>query len=143
MINIPTRKTSTSATLLDHICTNIFSKPCLSGVSINDISDHLPTFCLIQDEHIEKYNSKIQTRSMKHFNAEIYCEEISTNLPMLADDSNPELRLRNLILQIKGITDKQAPLETLSRRKMKIQLKPWLTKGLLKSISVKNKLYMT
>ena len=83
----------------------------------------------------------MQTRSMKHFNAEMYSEEISNNLLMLADDSDPEIRVRNLMLQIKSITDKHASIETLSRRERKIKLKPWLTKGLLKSISVKNKLY--
>jgi hypothetical protein len=38
------------------------------------------------------------------------------------------------------IIDKHAPLKSISKRKTKQLLKPWITKGLLKSIKVKNKL---
>jgi len=34
-----------------------------------------------------------------------------------------------------------APLKTLSKRQERIKSKPWLTKGLLRSIRTKNKLY--
>ena len=46
-----------------------------------------------------------------------------------------------LIQTLTEVTNKHAPLRKTSRREMKISSKPWLTKGLLKMISVKNKLY--
>ena len=38
-------------------------------------------------------------------------------------------------------TNKHIPLRKLSRKEMKLKSKPWITKGLLKSISTKNKLF--
>ena len=49
LITKPTRFTSTSATNLDHIYTNAIQNLCRSGLLILDISDHLPTFCLIKN----------------------------------------------------------------------------------------------
>ena len=49
LITKPARFTSTSATILDHIYTNAIQNLCRSGVLIFDISDHLPTFCLIKN----------------------------------------------------------------------------------------------
>ena len=43
--------------------------------------------------------------------------------------------------KIQDITNKHAPLRNLTRKEMKLKTKPWLTKGLLKSISIKNKLF--
>ena len=39
------------------------------------------------------------------------------------------------------LIDKHAPLRTASKRKTKQLLKPWITKGLLKSIRIKNRLF--
>ena len=49
LITKPTRFTSTSATNLDHIYSDAIQNLCRSGVLILDISDHLPTFCLIKN----------------------------------------------------------------------------------------------
>ena len=40
-----------------------------------------------------------------------------------------------------NIVNKHAPLKLLSRSEQKQKHKPWITKGLLKSIKHKNKLY--
>ena len=39
------------------------------------------------------------------------------------------------------IIDKNAPFKTLSKREKKLREKPWITKGLLQSIGIKNNLY--
>ena len=53
LINLPTRITSTSSTLIDNIFTNEIDVDISSGILINDISDHLPIFSMI------KYESKV------------------------------------------------------------------------------------
>ena len=40
-----------------------------------------------------------------------------------------------------SITDNNAPIITLSRKESKLRQKPWLTKGILESIRIKNQLY--
>ena len=44
LISLPTRVTSTSATLIDNIFTNDFSSDICSGLIISSISDHFPAF---------------------------------------------------------------------------------------------------
>ena len=49
-----------------------------------------------------------------------------------------------MIFLLNTITDTAntyAPLKALSRKEMKPKAKPWITKGLLKSITTKNKLF--
>ena len=71
LINKPTKITSTSETLLNHIYSNIFHKPCPRGVLESDISDHLPTFCIVQENFAKQNQPKIQVRDKKHFNSEL------------------------------------------------------------------------
>jgi hypothetical protein len=37
--------------------------------------------------------------------------------------------------------NKHAPLKTISKRKLKQSIKPWITKGIRRSINIKNKLF--
>lgn len=46
IITKPTRITNYTATLIDHIYTNN-TKQMISGIATIDISDHLPTFCIV------------------------------------------------------------------------------------------------
>ena len=47
LITKPTRITSHSSTLLDHLYTNMLSKQITSGILTYNISDYLRTFCII------------------------------------------------------------------------------------------------
>ena len=78
---------------------------------------------------------------MKNFDANIHCEEISSSLQSLTVANNQEIHLNSFLTKIQDITNKHAPLRNLIRKEMKLKTKPWLTKGLLKSISIKNKLF--
>ena len=42
LINKPTRITDTSATILDHVWTNLYSENIKTGVLLHSISDHSP-----------------------------------------------------------------------------------------------------
>ena len=48
LINRPSRITEYSATLIDSIFTNNLITDKLSGLIINDVSDHLPAFSIIK-----------------------------------------------------------------------------------------------
>jgi len=49
--------------------------------------------------------------------------------------------LSTLLTSFEYVLNKHDPLKTLSKRQECIKSKPWLTKGLLRSIRTKNKLY--
>ena len=143
LINKPTRITDTSATTLDHIYSNSLHKISVSGVLISDISDHLPTFCVMTSNIQRNLTPKLMIRDMTKFNIEAFSEEISYSLEssFRNRENYPNvviLKIQNVITEI---TNKYAPLRKLSRKEVKSKTKSWLTKGLLKSISTKNKLY--
>ena len=46
LIDKPSRITDSNATLIDNIFTNELNSYITSGLLINDISDHLPVFCV-------------------------------------------------------------------------------------------------
>ena len=49
LINIPTRVSINSATLLDHAYTSLLNSSIVSWVLVTDISDHFPIFSLISN----------------------------------------------------------------------------------------------
>ena len=82
LITKPTRITKSTATLIDNIFTNNLSRTeHLSGILINDISDHLPIFTIteynILDQHgtITESNHystrKISTNSLESFSRKL------------------------------------------------------------------------
>ena len=139
----PTRITNTNKpSLVDNIFTNIFDDP-LSGNILENISyDHLPNFMILNRQNRQK-DKKILKRSIKDFNV---------------DRFNIELLDPDLILQLQNadsanhaydiyhkkylkLLDKHAPRRKLSKKEVKLNKKPWLTTGLMKSISKKRSLY--
>ena len=78
---------------------------------------------------------------MKHFDAEELCVDFNPRLGELKAVNNTDLSMYELIQTLTDVTNKHALLRKMSRKEIKISSKPWLTKDLLKMISVKNKLY--
>ena len=54
---------------------------------------------------------------------------------------NITISTENFISKIKNLINDWTPLKELSNAKQKLQNKPWITKGILKSIKNKNKQY--
>ena len=82
-------------------------------------------------------------RDMKKFNVEAFSEDVNNKLEYLSDSPNddPNTEIHNILSAITETTNLLAPLKKLSRNKMRIKAKPWLTKDLLEFISTKNKLF--
>ena len=55
--------------------TNSLHKVAVAGVLILDISDHLPTFGVIQGNACKNYLPRKVTGDMKNFNVESFCED--------------------------------------------------------------------
>ena len=47
----------------------------------------------------------------------------------------------NILVGVIDIINNNAPIITLSRKESKLRQKPWLTKGIIESIRIKNQLY--
>ena len=108
LINKPTRITDTSATTLDHIYSNSLHKISVSGVLISDISDHLPTFCVMTSNIERNLTPKLRIREMKKFNIEAFSEEISNSLESSFRnyENDPNVIILKILNVITEITNK-------------------------------------
>lgn len=75
VITKPTRITAHAATLIDHIYINT-AADIISGIELIDISDHRPTFCIV-DVSVNHPRNKIQLRDYTHFSQELYRQDIN------------------------------------------------------------------
>ena len=144
----PTRITSTSSTLLDHIITNITQNTLLPGILRSDLSDHFPTFCFILlDSKPFKITVNKKIRSLNKFKPEDYVQELALKLDQFfshlpeVSSTNFDAIFKEFYHIIKTITNTHAPLKLLPRKQKRLNSKPWITKGILISIKCKKKLY--
>ena len=154
IISLPTRVTDTSATLIDHIITNDCKNSIFPGIIKTDLSDHYPIFCTIdaaaRDRTSNNKSKKpIFQRDLIDFDSDTFCHHLHESLCEFFNnncDVNPS-NFNNLFSDciniIKSIINFHAPLKKLSRKQLKLKLKPWITKGLLVSIKHKQQLYKT
>ena len=68
LISKPTRVTTSSATLIDHMYTNDITSSHHSAIIINDVADQFGTFCIFQGKLKKSKPSKIKKRSFKQSN---------------------------------------------------------------------------
>ena len=76
VITKPTRITSHTATLIDHIYTNASTDQIIPGIVTTDISDHLPTFCFIRIQ-IAGLKPKKFFRDYSNFDSQTYLNDIN------------------------------------------------------------------
>ena len=145
IIASPTRVSSTTSTLIDHIYTNCTSNTIHAGVIETDVSDHFPEFVLFQNCSFVEKHKPIQriVRTFKHFDIESFHSDLSNvNWEQIYkyDDVNVAYTaFYNILIQI---CDKHAPfiLYNASRKKH-IPKSPWISTGIIKSINKKHNLY--
>ena len=143
MITKPTRITSHSATLIDHIYTNKQNIKATSGIIIADVSDHFGIFTsikLLQNKNKYKSIPK-QSRSFSQDNihlfntilAKIDYSPVTESLcPNVSYDKFTELYLKAF--------NTAFPLKQVKLSKKILKRSPWMTNGLLKSSVTKSKL---
>ena len=140
----PTRITSHSNTLIDNIFSNVIDPDIISGNLTATISDHLPQFAIIPNMFgifVSKYVSNIYNWSK--FDQENFILDyfsIGWEDLLKIDDRNADNSTKIYLNKINVLLDTYAPLKRINKYKLKLKSKPWITLGLQKSISVKNKL---
>ena len=58
VIDRPTCVTQQSATLIDNIFTSQTSRSLTGGTVVDDVSDHMPIFCLVKSINMMQYDEK-------------------------------------------------------------------------------------
>ena len=89
-------------------------------------------------------------RNLQKFNCQTFCDDLDDaieNFFQSNNDINPNnfssKLFSDFVKVVHEAIDFYASYEKLSRKQVKLKLKPWLTKGLLTSTKHKQKLYIT
>ena len=144
-ITSPTRLTSRSQTLIGNIFSSVINDDCVAGSLISPISDHHAQFLIISNYRITQNSKKdIYQRTFKHFSSKRFItdlEKVNWDNILNVSEGNVNKSFQNFSNKITDILDKHVPITKLSLKEMKSSNKPWLTKGILKSINKKNAIY--
>ena len=140
----PTRITSHSKTLIDNIFTNVILPDSLFGNLRATISDHLPQSLIVPNIFSDPPSKKpnIYERDWSNFDQENFIlDYLSINWyeTLKTEEQNIDYSAEIFLNKINKLLDNFAPLKRINKYKLKFKSKPWITPGLQKSISVKNK----
>ena len=140
-ITLPTRITHNTATLIDHIYTNIPPNKTLAGTLTTDISDHFSNFIFITTKLRKSHPKYVTYRpfnktALAKFNEELIDTDFSE---VYIDD--PSAAYSNFISKITYLRDKHMPITTKRFNKYKHKTNPWISKGILNSLRTKDLLF--
>ena len=140
----PTRYTNSHRpTLIDNIFINSLDLEATSGNLIAKVTDHMPNFALIKINVSKNRAVNIVKRDFRNFDESKFVDDVKEINFNSFDSPSSNLDAKYDCFQncILNAIQKHAPLKPLSKKQRKQRRKPWITNGILKSISIKNKLY--
>ena len=126
--------------LVDNIFSNSIEM-CTSGNLYDKISDHLPSFVIVANVKNKPKPKKIKRRNMKNFVPGDFQADLLLVLRQIEKVKDAETSFQYFHEKYLAIVDKHAPFQTLTRKQHELELKPWITKGILTSTRVKAKLF--
>ena len=136
LINKPTRVTSSSATILDHVWTNIYSHVIKAKILLHIVSDRMPLFtCFKTYQHKRIHNSKIRifnSQNINHFHNTL---NSTFNINVALRESDPNLVYKLFINHYYKVFDAYFPQPT------KTHFDSWFDKDLQLVMYEKEKLF--
>lgn len=142
LISRPTRIAKHSATLLDHIFTNVLENNIESGIFLSDISDHFGVFQIINSEI--KVSSTVQQDYRRIFNdanVNSFITDVqNTDWDILKNIDSANDAYNEFSNIITNSLNKNIPLQKVKPKVRKLR-KPWITLGLATSCKTKSRLY--
>lgn len=137
VIEVPTRVTLSTSTVLDLIITNTEKQNVHAGTLVCDISDHLPIFAFVNETHLNaecefpraRYQ-RIDVNTLECFRDKIR----ATNWEGVLSHTDADSAYEALIDKLKSSYENCFPFLYHRKRKAK---KPWVTADLLQKIKMK------
>ena len=164
-ITLPTRLTDTSNTLIDNVFANSAKFEAVSGILINNISDHQAIFTIITIPRerviihtnissnnqttytVKKLSSGTKPKAIftppnRKLDIDMFCEDVRINLVANTDNSFDESdNYKRLVKSIGDAQKKQIDSKRFKYNKYRHKKCKWITFGLLKSIEFRDNLY--
>ena len=153
IVNLPTRITPTSQTIIDHIFTNDSVSVITPGIFKYQISDHRPIFCTLTDTKLKTSGIKASytLRNTSSLDRQNFLNDLNDallpvthNFTLLTPDkqyNNFDAYFTKVITALSEMIDQNASLHSVSRKQKRLQHSPWITKGTVISIKTKQNLY--
>ena len=140
-LNIPTRVTTHSNTVIDHIFTNILDKFIESGTIDVDISDHKATFVFFENLKLKfKYIHDSHYFNFRKYRYEEFEHKLKeVDWSKITENTEPNPAYDEFCKVFYGLS--KCYVDEKSNSKAKKIKKPWVTSALLISINTKYKLY--
>ena len=140
----PTRITNTNKpSLVDNIFINTFDSPVCGNILEHISYDHLPNFLML--EHIHRNKKQIiKKRDNRNFERDKFLADLLDNgnlIISILNEVNVDQACSYFIQKFVEKLDIHRPMRNLSKKEKKLVDKPWLTSGILKSISTKRTLF--
>ena len=140
----PTRVTSTSATLIDNIFINDMSCHSIGGNLTSSISDHYFQFSQVNILYSsDNKNSVKYARNYRNFNNREFSEELSkvnwSDVINNNNDTNESYKL--FYYKIEKLLDEMAPYRKVTKNELRLEQRPWITRGILVSMRKRDKLF--
>ena len=134
LITKPTRVTTYSATLIDHIYSNATSQHYDSGIIISDFADHFGTFYANRNYSRKNLSIYTRTRQMKQVNISNVKQLLSsTEFNTVFFVECPNYAYNTFLHIYKHAYDKAFPLNKCQTSRRYIKRQPWITQGILNS----------
>ena len=132
-----------SATLLGHAYTSLLKTILLSGVLVTDISDHYPIFSLLSNAGKNyKTENHITVRDFTAFSKDEFNKTLQEALNENVVSTMSINEQTKFFLNIFSNTvNKLVPFRKMTQKETRLKRKPSLTRGILKSIKIKNKMF--
>ena len=145
-IILPTRVTETTSTVIDNIFFNSAECNPISGNIICPISDHLAQFAVMQAPQIQYISAPDEkiARDWKNFNHADFLTELRSakwDVILQLEANDPNISFDNLHNSVNNLLDKYAPFKITCKKKNRKKSNPWITNGILVSISKRDHLY--
>ena len=144
LITKPTRITDSTSTLIDNIFCNDISLFTMSGILVSDVSDHFPIFSFVRTrwDYSQNYDKDyIVKRNMSENSFNSFIEKLNNyHWDHFYSISDVNEACNTFIDVINKLYDEMCPLKKVKIKKCNTH-NPWITSGILKSITTKKKLY--
>ena len=133
-INLPTRVTNHSETLIDNIFVNTQKYSIKSGNILSGISDHFPQFAIFETNKVNQSSEKIY-RDWRSLDKQAFIDDfksINWKNVLKLEHLDPDISFNEFSDTLDALIDKHIPLKRLSKKKT--SNKPWITTAIKKSI---------
>ena len=139
VINVPTRLSENSSSLIDHILCNTTDKIFQSGSIPIGISDHNIIYCTrkVVKEKFHKHNT-VNIRSMKNFDNNLFVEELEkVDWNICTSSCDIDENWDNFRESFTNVIDKCAPKKEI---RVKQTTEPWMDSEILELINERDRL---